>query len=138
MLAAGCLPITSGPVRRATLGNVVRQLEELREGSGVSRKQLAGRLQKTRQAVDAALRGRSRISLEDAEEIADMLGARIEVAQKGNAANLLRRALDADAGLTDEWREVIWAAYETAKRRQNRPGRRGPPREPPAAASSST
>lgn len=136
MLAAGCLPVGSEAVPKRGLGSVVRQLEELREGQGVSRKQLAARLQKTRQAVDAALRGRTRISLEDAEEIADLLGARLEIARKGNAANLMRRALDADADLTDEWRQVIWAAYEAAKRGQSRPARRGPPREPPAAASS--
>lgn len=111
------------------------QLEELRESADVSRKRIAGRLGKTRQAIDATMSGRSGMSVRDAEAIAEMLDARLEVVAKGNVANLVRRAIDADDELSAEWRETLWATYEAAKRSVLRRSRSRPDRMRAASSS---
>lgn len=110
---------------------VVARLEELREEIQYSRKRLAGQLKpkRTRQAIDAALSQRTRLTVQDAEAIAEMLGVRLEVVSPGNAANALRRALDSDGELDDRWREIVWSAYQHARSQSARsPARRERPR----------
>jgi len=97
------------PVRK-----VVARLEELRLEKGVDRKVVAGTLKKTRQAVDAAMRGRTNMTVADAELVAEKLGASLEVVIRRNPADDFRRALEAN-DLPPMLRDAIWTLFERGK-----------------------
>jgi len=94
---------------------VVARLEELRVERGVDRKQIAGLLHKTRQAVDAALRGRTNMTVSDAEEVAERLGATLEVVVRKDPVDDFRRSLDANRDLPPVLRDAIWTLFERGK-----------------------
>lgn len=111
MLAPACLAPKSPfvPVR-----GVVARLEELRTERGVNRKQIAGVLRKTRQAVDASLGGRTNMTVADAERVAASLGASLEVVIRKDAADEFRRALYANKEIDPVTRDNIWTLFEQA------------------------
>jgi transcriptional regulator with XRE-family HTH domain len=94
---------------------VVARLEELRVERGVDRKRLAGFLKKTRQAVDAALRGRTNMTVSDAEVVAEHLGATLEVVVRRDPVDDFRRSLDANRDLPPVLRDAIWTLFERGK-----------------------
>lgn len=105
-LAPKCLPV---PVR-----GVVARLEELRTERGVNRKQIAGVLRKTRQAVDASLSGRTNMTVADAERVAASLGASLEVVVRADPSDAFRRALEAQKDIPPVLRDAIWTLFEQA------------------------
>jgi transcriptional regulator with XRE-family HTH domain len=111
MLAPACLTPKwlEMPVR-----GVVARLEELRTERGVNRKQIAGVLRKTRQAVDASLGGRTNMTVADAERVAASLGASLEVVIRNDATDEFRRVLLAQKDLSPVLRDAIWTLFEQA------------------------
>lgn len=118
------------------MSGLLVRLDELRRGHGVSRKDLAHKVGKTRENVDAAFRGISNPLLADVEVWADALGAKLEVVVHRDPVDEFRRALDANRDISDEWREAIWGTFEKAKAH----AMRGHPSrgKPPAASSLSS
>lgn len=115
------------PVRK-----VVARLEELRMERGLDRKEVAGLLKKSRQAVDAAMRGRTNMTVADAELVAEQLGASLEVVIRRNPADDFRRALDANHDLPPVLRDAIWTLFERGKLE----GMRASPKKEEARSSS--
>lgn len=107
--------MTQQPRKRVPVSRILLRLDEMRRERGVSRKDLAHEVGKTRENVDAAFRGVSNPLLADVEVWASYLGAKLEVVVHRNAAQDLRRALDANEDLSEEWRETVWAVFERAK-----------------------
>jgi transcriptional regulator with XRE-family HTH domain len=98
-------------------------IERLRDQEGLTRRALAAKLHRTHQWLDAIVAGRSRISVDDANALAEAFGAHVEIVADTRTLpqTAIRLALDADRDLSREWREAIWAVYKRAKADGHRP-----------------
>lgn len=96
---------------------LITTLERLRDHEGVTRRGLAEKLGRTHQWLDAIVAGKSRVSVDDANALAEVFGAHVEIVSDTRTLpqTAIRLALDADRDLSHEWREAIWAVYKRAK-----------------------
>lgn len=121
---------------------VSRLTAELLAAVGTERKAVAEKRRHSRDWLDKIGRGDSRLSLPDAEWLAEELHGRLEFV-RDDPVSAFRRALAANTDLSDDTREALWAIFErakTAKLRGNvtagRATARGRPRDRRQAVSS--